>query len=131
MVGFQPPNLRIGKSGRLCYTFVCVSYTEMCNTNSHLCRWLELVRLTSAENLIGTTIKEFSLSFGLLCWRFCNSVLSILTQFLSITSEHVMMDGCRSKLVNVALGMPHGIVSGSVIVPPVHLGSFSDSGEQP
>ena len=29
------------------------------------------------------------------------SVLSILTQFLSNRSQHVMVDGCRSKLVNV------------------------------
>ena len=29
------------------------------------------------------------------------SVLSILTQFLSDRSQHVMVDGCRSKLVNV------------------------------
>ena len=35
------------------------------------------------------------------------SVLSIWTQFLSNQSQHVMVDGCRSKLVNV--------VSGSVV----------------
>ena len=28
-------------------------------------------------------------------------VLSTLTQFLSNRSQHVMVDGCRSKLVNV------------------------------
>ena len=28
-------------------------------------------------------------------------MLSILTQFLSNRSQHVMVDGCRSKLVNV------------------------------
>ena len=36
------------------------------------------------------------------------SVLSILTQFLSNRSQHVMVDGCRSKLVNVASGVPQG-----------------------
>ena len=30
------------------------------------------------------------------------SVLSILTQFLSNQSQNVMVDGCQSKLVNVA-----------------------------
>ena len=34
------------------------------------------------------------------------SVLSILTQFLSNRSQHVMVDGCRSKLVDVVLGVP-------------------------
>ena len=33
-------------------------------------------------------------------------VLSILTQFLSNRSQHVMVDGCRSKLVNVVSGVP-------------------------
>ena len=38
------------------------------------------------------------------------SVLSILTLFLSNRSQHVMVDGCRSKLVNVVSGVPHGSV---------------------
>ena len=38
------------------------------------------------------------------------SVLSILTQFLSYRSQHVMVDGCRSKLVNVVSGVPQGSV---------------------
>ena len=38
------------------------------------------------------------------------SVLSILTQFLSDRSQHVMIDGCRSKLVNIVSGVPQGSV---------------------
>ena len=38
------------------------------------------------------------------------SVLSILTQFLSNRSQQVMVDGCRSKLVNVVSGVPQGSV---------------------
>ena len=34
------------------------------------------------------------------------SVLSILTQFLSNRSQHVMVDGCRSKLANVDSRVP-------------------------
>ena len=39
-------------------------------------------------------------------YKFCSmgigfSVLSILTEFLSNRSQQVMVDGCRSKLVNV------------------------------
>ena len=33
------------------------------------------------------------------------SVLSILTQLLSNRSQHVMVDGCQSKLINVLSGM--------------------------
>ena len=37
-------------------------------------------------------------------------VLSILTQFLSNSSQHVMVDGCWRKLVNVVSGVPQGSV---------------------
>ena len=33
------------------------------------------------------------------------SVLSVLTQFLSIQSQYVLVDGCRRKLVNVVSGV--------------------------
>ena len=38
------------------------------------------------------------------------SVLCILTQFLSDRSQQVMVDGCRSKLVNVVSEVPQGSV---------------------
>ena len=38
------------------------------------------------------------------------SVLSILTQFLSNRSQHVMVGGCCSKLVNVVSVVPQGSV---------------------
>ena len=40
------------------------------------------------------------------------SVLSVLTQFLSNRSQYVVVDGCRSKLVNVVSGVPQGSVFG-------------------
>ena len=42
-------------------------------------------------------------------------VLSILTQFLSNRSQQVMVDGCRSKLVNVVSGVPQGSVLGPLL----------------
>ena len=36
--------------------------------------------------------------------------MSLLTQFLSNRSQQVMVDGCRSKLVKVVSGVPHGCV---------------------
>ena len=43
------------------------------------------------------------------------SVFSILTHFLSDRSQHVMVDGCWSKLVNVVSGVPQGIVLGTLL----------------
>ena len=43
------------------------------------------------------------------------SVLSILTQFLSSRSQQVLVDGCRSKLVNIVSGVPHGSVLGPLL----------------
>ena len=42
-------------------------------------------------------------------------MLFILTQFLSDRSQHVMVDGCRSKLVNVVSGVPQVSVLGPLL----------------
>ena len=44
-------------------------------------------------------------------------MLSVLTQFLSNRSQYVVVDGCRSKLVNVV----SGVSQGSVLGPPLFL----------
>ena len=43
------------------------------------------------------------------------AVLSILTQFLSNRSQHVMVDGCWSKLVDIDSGVPQGSVLGPLL----------------
>ena len=43
-------------------------------------------------------------------------MLHMLTQFLSDQSQHVMVDGCRSKLVNVVSGVPQGSVLGPLLL---------------
>ena len=53
------------------------------------------------------------------------SVLSILRQFLSNRSQHVMVDGCRSKLVNVVSGVPQGSVLGLLLFLNYPLEIFS------
>ena len=40
------------------------------------------------------------------------SVLYVLTQFLSNRSQYVVVDSCRSKLVNMVSGVPQGSVLG-------------------
>ena len=56
------------------------------------------------------------------------SVLSILTQFLSNRSQHVMVDGCRSKLLNVVSGVPQGVFW-PIIAPSIHFRAFFHFGE--
>ena len=43
------------------------------------------------------------------------SVLSILTKFLSNRSQLLMVNGCRSKLVEVVSGVPQGRVLGQLL----------------
>ena len=52
------------------------------------------------------------------------SVMSILTQFLSNRSQQVMVDGCRSKLVNVISGVPQGSVLSPLLFLLYTLGPF-------
>ena len=43
------------------------------------------------------------------------SLLSVLTQLLSTQSQFVLVDGCRSKLVNVVSGVPQISVLGLLL----------------
>ena len=43
------------------------------------------------------------------------SVLSVLPQFLSNRSQYDLVDGYRSKLVNVVTGVPQGSVLGPLL----------------
>ena len=43
------------------------------------------------------------------------SVLSIFAQFLSNRSQHVMVDGCQSKLASDVSGVPQGSVLGPLL----------------
>ena len=42
-------------------------------------------------------------------------MISVLTQFLANRSQCIVVDACRSNLVNVALGMPQGSVLGQMV----------------
>ena len=54
-------------------------------------------------NHLGILYKLCSVGIG-------GSVLSILTHSLSNRSQQIMVDGCRSKLVNVVSGVPQDSV---------------------
>ena len=59
-------------------------------------------------NLLGILYKLCSVGIGAF-------VLSILTLFLSNQSQHVMVDDCQSKLVNVVSEVPQGSVLGPLL----------------
>ena len=58
----------------------------------------------------GIPIKLYSVGVG-------GSVLYVLTQFISNRLQFVVVDGCRSKLVNLLSGVPQG----SVLSPQLFL----------
>ena len=103
VVCFQPPSLLIGK--------VWVPHT--------LQSALEIGQEARIVQIDFSAAFHWVNHLGFLC-KLCSvgvggSVLSILTQFLSNRSQHVMVDGCRSKLVDVVSGLPQGNVLGSLL----------------
>ena len=50
-----------------------------------------------------------------LCSIGIDSVLSILTHFLSNRSQHVMVEGCRNKQVKVVSGVQQGTLLGPLL----------------
>ena len=69
--------------------------------------------MISVQSLIGLTIRAFSIGSAL--WVLEIVPLSILTPFLSNRSQHVMVDGGRSKLVDVVSGVMLGSVLGPLL----------------
>ena len=68
---------------------------------------------------------DFSAAFDMvnhrgILYKLCSvgiggSMLSVLTQFLSSRSQHVLVDGCWRKLVKVVSGVPQGSVLGQLL----------------
>ena len=105
LVCYQPPSLLIVK--------VWVPVIHFCAYPIHAeCfgEWAEVrivkIDLSAVFNRVynqGILYKLCSVGTG-------GSVLSILTQFLLNRSQYVMVNGCRSKLVNVVSGVAQGSV---------------------
>ena len=91
---------------------LCVSHTLQSALESG--QEARIVQMTSALLLIGSTIREFSISLALwVLGALC--CLHVLTQFLFNRSQYVLVDGCRSKVVNVVSGVPQGSVLGPLL----------------
>ena len=94
-----------------CDALLCSSHTLQSALESGQEARIVQIDLSAAFDRVdhkGILHKLYSVGIG-------GSVLSILTQFLSNQSQHFMIDGCRRKLVNVVLGVPHGSVLGQLL----------------
>ena len=87
-----------------CDALLCVSHTlQNALESGYEARMVQIDFSTAVDrvNHLGILYKLCSVGIG-------GSVLSLLTQFLSNRSQHVLVDGCRSNLVNVVSGAPQG-----------------------
>ena len=94
-----------------CDALLCVSHTLQSALESRQEAGIVQIDFSAAfdrVNHLGLLYKPCSVGIG-------GSVLSILAQFLSNRSQQVMVDGCRSKLVNVVSGVPQGSVLGPLL----------------
>ena len=94
-----------------CDALLCVSHTLQSALQSGQEATILQIDFSAAFDRVnhqGILYKICSVGIG-------GSVLTILTQFLSNRPQHVMVDGCRSKLVNVVSGMLQGSVSGPLL----------------
>ena len=94
-----------------CYALSCESYALQSTLESGHEARIEEIDFRAAFDRVnhqGILYKLCSLGIG-------GSVLSILAQFLSNRSQHVMEDGYRSKLVNAVSRVPQGSVFGPLL----------------
>ena len=94
-----------------CDALLCVSYTlQSAFESGHQARIVQIDFSAAFDrvNHQGILYRLSSVGIG-------GSVLSVLTQFLSKRSQFVLVDGCRSKLVNVVSGVPQGCVLGPLL----------------
>ena len=92
-----------------CDALLCVSHTlQTALESGHEARIVQIDFSTAFDrvNYQGIQDKLYSVCIG-------GSVLSILTQFLSNGSQHLV--GCMSKLVHVVSGVPHRSVLGPLL----------------
>ena len=104
-----------------CNALLCMSHTMQSALESGQEAMIDFSAAFDRVNHLGILYKLCSIGI-------VGFVLSILRQFLSNRSWHVMVDGCWSKLVNVVSGLLQ-VMFWSVIVPPVHFGAFFHFGK--
>ena len=95
-----------------CDALLCMSHTMQSALESGQEARIEQIDFRAAFD----RVNHQDILFRLCSVGIGGSVLSILTQFLSNRSQqHVMLDGCRSKLVIVESGVPQCSVLGQLL----------------
>ena len=89
-----------------CDALLCVSHTLQSTLES----WQETRIVQIDSSAAFDRVNHQEILYKLFPVGIGGSVLSTLTQFLSNRSQHVMVVGCNSKLVNVVSGVPQGSV---------------------
>ena len=116
-------------------TTTCHRHVHILGTrDAHLCMSHSLQSALESGKGASTLQIDFSAVFDRvnhqgIFYKLCSvgigcSMLSISTQFLLNRSQHVMVDGCRSKVVSCDMSAA-GQCFGPVIIHHVHLGAFS------
>ena len=106
-----------------CDALLCMSHTPQSALENGQEARIVQIDFSAAIDMVNHQGILYRLSVGI-----GGSVLSLLTQFLSNRTHHVMVNGCRSKLLDVVSGLPQQCF-GPIIVPPVHFGAFFHSGK--
>ena len=89
-----------------CDALLCMSHTLQSALESGQEAWIVQIYFSAALDRVnhqGILYKLCSVGIG-------GSVVSILTQFLSNRSQHIMVDDCWSKRINVLSEVPQGSV---------------------
>ena len=107
---FQPPSLLIGKVWVPVMCF-CVSQTLQSALESRQEARIVQIDFSAAFD----RVNHQEILYRLSSVGIGGSVLSVLMQFLSNRSQFVLVDGCRSKLVNIVSGVPQGSVLGPLL----------------
>ena len=109
--GLPATKFAYGKGLGTCDALLCVSHTLQSALESGQEAGIVQIAFSAAFDRVnhrGILYRLCSVGIG-------GPVLSILTQFLSNRSLQVIVDGCRSKLVDVVSGVPHGSVLGQLL----------------
>ena len=94
-----------------CDTFPCVSHTLQSALESGQEARIVQIDFSAAFD----RVNHLGILYKLCSVCIAGSVLSIFKQFLSNRSQQVMVDRCRSKLVNVVSGVPQFSVLGPLL----------------
>ena len=94
-----------------CDTLLCVSHTLQSALESGQEARIVQIGFSAAFD----RVNHLCILYELCSVGIGGSVLSIFTQFLSNRSQQVMVDGCRSKLVNDVSEVPQGSILGPLL----------------